>query len=190
MSFVSQVTISGKDSGGYVWQNVIHVRGSDTPPIEVSVMSELASYILAGLCTAMAAAKADTNIVLNVGVKVVLPAASFTYNAPANMEGMRTGTENVGAIAGKITMYPTEGTATGRMFLNGCLDDDFDRDSISGAYLTLLNDVADALNLIDGSDVTHAWELGIFNKETSAFVSVDECRSVATPGVLSKRVRN
>lgn len=190
MSMIFQVTISGKDGGGYLWQNVIHVRGSDTPPIPVSVYQALADFIDVGLVAAMTQAKADSNIILNIGVKEVLPGSSFTYNHPVNEPGTRSGVENVGAIAGKITEYPESGTVTGRMFVNGCLDSDFVNDTISTMYEPLLAEVADALNLIDGTDPGHAWELVIFNKVTSAAVVVDESATVSTPGVLSKRVRS
>lgn len=186
---IFQVTISGKDSGGYVWQNVFHVRGTLAAAVTTADFQALVTFVTDELIPPMAAAKADSNVMLNIGVKQVLPVATYTYNSPINQAGDRSGTENLGAVAGKITMYPVSGAITGRMFLNGCLDTDFEADVIVTAYQTLLDGVADALNLFDGSPLSYLWELGIYNKETSGFVVVDECASQQRPGVLSKRVR-
>lgn len=186
---IFQVTISGKDGGGFLWQNVIHIRGTVATTPTLADMKELADYVQGNLITPLRAAKAESNTMLNIGIKEVLPGSSFTFNRPMNEPGDRVGTENVGAVAGKITMYPETGAITGRIFINGCLDDDFDKDVIQPAYETLLDDVADALNLIDGSPITFLWELGIFNKDTSGFVPVDGCATQQQPGILSKRVR-
>lgn len=187
-----QCTINGKDSGGYIWQNVFHLTGDDTGEDETtaSYLSDAAAAMQSALEDPMSNAKAATNVILSYQTKLIVPVTSFTFTRLANVPGQRESAESVGALGGKLIMYPNSGFTTGRMFINGCLETDFTADIISDTYKTLMDAIATALETFNGSDVDHHWQLVLLHKKTGNTSPVNDVETQITPGILGKRVRN
>jgi hypothetical protein len=189
MAKTLQVTISGKDGGGYVWQNVFHVTSTDEIHSEHDILSALVDAVDDVVRPAMVFAMNESVTILDIAARLIGGAAGYTFHKPVSFDGSRGGDATAGAIAGKLAFYPETGAHIGHMFVAGVQADDYVNDSITDGYATLLRAIADALESFDGTDATYAWQFVIYNRKTLATIAVASAAALLTVGVLSKRVR-
>ena len=189
MPRTAQCTISGKDAGGYIWENVFYMRTADSAASDFSTLHDLTDTIDTDIIPALKPAMNESCSILNIAAKFIDPAGSYTVNKPINEPGTQAGTPSVGALCGKITWFPDTAFVTGRQFIAGPTDEDFDVDVPTSAYQTLLAAIVTAFLLFDGTAGTYLWQFGLWTRKTKAFQNFIAGVPMGSPGVLSKRVR-
>lgn len=186
---ILQTTLSGKDAGGYIFQNVGHFSTDDDDTEEFTVLSAMnAAYQLAVIDPYTAAAN-ESVLLLNIASRFVSPSGSYSVNLPINEAGIQAGDPSVGALCGKVGFYPATGSRVGRIFVAGPIDANFTNDQATTAYLTLLSAVGSAFVSFDGTGGPYNFQFGLWGKVLSGFSPLVEQAAIATPGVLSKRIR-
>jgi hypothetical protein len=184
-----EVTISGRDAGGFVWQNVFHVNTDDTTSDLPTLLGALTEYIAGIIPTPLSEAMNSAALILDVAAREIQPSTSYTYHLPQNILGTRGDPASVGAVCGRINFLPATGTKQGRMFVPCGCDGDFVMDVITDDYLDLLNAVGDAYNGINGSEAPYGWQLVVYAKEAETTVDVTAHSIAAYPTTLNKRIR-
>jgi hypothetical protein len=185
---IYECTISGRDGGGYVWQNVFHVEGDDSAGNEVFMLKALTDYVTTNIVPVLAAAQSGDGRIYDVAARQAT-ASSFTYHNPIDVAGTRAGGENVGAVCGKIAWFPLTGSRVGHQFISGCLPGDYVGDVLQPAYKTLLDDLITVFMAMDGTPALELWQFVVLNKKTVVATHVAAGVALVGPGVLSKRVR-
>jgi len=186
---VIQLTISGKDAGGYIWQNVQHFQTSDDAATQTVLLNAFLDAAELALIDPYTACMNESCVILNLGARVINPTTSYTINRGHNDAGLQAGDPSVGALAGKIGFYPSAGADTSRIFVAGPTTDDFTNDAATDPYLTLLQALGDAFLTFDGTAMPYQFVFGIWSRDTSDFTAITGATAQSSPGVLSKRVR-
>lgn len=191
MAETFQVTISGRESGGFVWENVFHVTNSYGGTDSTFAQSgTLAALVAATIVPDYAASMASDATILAVSARAIDAVPSLTNVIPSVVPGTRGASGQVGSIAGRIVFIPTPGsTRPSSMFCPGGMPGDFVNDQIQAPYLGFLNAVGDDFLLLDGSDVTYQWQLVQWHKKTSSSTNIDEFYVSPNPSSLNKRIR-
>jgi len=189
MAKTLQVTYSGKDSGGYVWQNVFHVEIEEGADNEAVYLSAVADVIDTAITDALAAAMADTCAIYDLATKVIFDVPSYSFHKVLNRVGDRDVNQDTGAIAGKIVWFPVAGNAVGHQFITGVCEGDYESDVIQGPYEILLAAVKDAFLTLNGTAAPYVPQLTIYNKVTNAHQDVASGAVLLSPCILSKRIR-
>jgi len=184
-----QLTISGRDSGGFVFQNVLNLSTTDdVSPIKdvlTAILNEFDATILPEYTSCMSTG----SHILNTGARMSGLTPSYTMNRPQTTIGSRGSPELPGGVASMITWYPENGTHTGRIFVVGPINTDYIDDQISSTLLTLLQDLGDAFMTWDGSDPTWGWQLLIVNQTALTAEKVVSYAVRNRPTLLNKRIR-
>lgn len=189
MPKILELTVSGKDAGGYIWENVLHFSTDNAGQPDALDCDALNTQFITNVEDALLGAMNESTSILNYGSRVILPTPSFTVNTPSNSVGTQVGSPSVGALCGKISFYPDNGKLTGRMFVAGPVDEDFTADEATTAYMELLTDIVTGLLVFDGSLAPFDFQFGLFSKGTQIFVPFTSGKPRSSPGVLSKRIR-
>lgn len=189
MPRVVQMTISGIDGGGFVFQNVFHLQTPDTAADVPTLLAAACDEVNTNIMPPINAAMHTSAKILDIAAKVINPTTSYTIHKPVSLGGSRSGVASVGAVAGQLSFYPAAGTHVGRMFVMGGLIVDWVLDQIQSAYAGLLDNIAAALIAENGTAATYAWQFGIWNKSTPAFLPVVSSTHKLLPTTLNKRLR-
>lgn len=186
---IVQVTVSGHDFNGFVWENVFYLQTEITPPSTADYLDNTLEWVHGTLITEMSLAMSSQNVITDIAAKLVNPGSSYTLHKTENINGARDVDQDSGAIAGVIKWYPAEGAQTGRNYITGVGEGDYLNDFIAGPYSALLDDLKDAFLNLSGTDFGTVWLFVIYNKKTAATQAVIRGEVVNKCGVLSKRVR-
>lgn len=185
------VTISGKDAGGFVFENVFHVQnvyaGANTP---FKQAGDLASYVIDNIVPSYLGAMNDNAEILAVSGRCIDTSGSFTNTKPAASFGTRPGVAYPGAVQGRLVFIPSvPPLRVSSFYVAGSCEGDFVNDIILSTYQTMLEALGDAFMLIDGSDATYAWQLIQFHLATTTSTDIDEYYVSPNPTTLNKRMR-
>lgn len=186
---IIEVTISGKDSGGYIFQNVSHYQTDDTETTDATLLEAMNSAIVDNVITPYTNCMNSSSTILNVASRMKSPTPGFTINLPMNEPGTVEGDPAVGALCGKIGFYPDAGYRVGRMFVAGPVDQAFTDDQATSTYQGELQSLGDAFVGIMASIGTYHFQFGLWGKPLSGFVAFTRSKAMGSPGVLSKRIR-
>jgi hypothetical protein len=189
MPRIIESTISGRDAGGFVWENVFHVLTSDDVTDTFPLLTALNSEIETSIMPAFTAAMAAGTFLLDIASKIIDPATTYTLHQSENEEGARVGDAALGAIAGVLKWLPVTGIHTGRMFICCGLIGDFVNDVMDAAYHGLLTTLANAFTALDGSDPSFGWQLTIHSKKAGTDTPVAGNSVLFRPTTLNKRLR-
>jgi len=189
MAITLQMTISGIDGGGFAFQNVFHIQSESGVGTDFEVMNAANLMVVTDIIPVYQDAAVDEYHFLDVAAKIIDPNPSYTVHDPIDVVGSRVGDQAMGAIAAMISFYPSGGSHIGRIFVVGSNTSDWANDFVVPAYFTLLNALGDAFIAIDGSAPTYAWQFGIWNKSTPAFLPVTHYVTSGRPTTLTKRMR-
>lgn len=184
-----EVTISGRDKGGYVFENVVNLTTDDMAASVAAVLDAINQEVVTVIIPAYKAAMTAGCFLLDVASRMSGITPSYTLHTPINEEGARVGEANPGAIAGVINWLPATGVRIGRMFVPGNVVGDFVGDVIEAAYLALLQDLANAFTTWDGTPAIWAWQLKILNKTANTTVDVAGSTVRTRCTALNKRMR-
>lgn len=189
MSRVVEITISGIDGGGFAWQNVFHMQTTDDAATVPVLLAACNTEVNTNIVPVLAAAMSSVYKILDVASKVIDPTPSYTIHKPISTGGGRASTAAIGAVCGSISFFPAAGNHVGRIFVVGCLQGDWALDVIGGTYSGLLDNVGTAFVGEAGGAPTYAWQFGIWNKSTPAFLPVVSSQTKQRPTTLNKRIR-
>lgn len=187
---VIEIVVSGKDGGGFVFENVMHI-GSGNPLMANDFnLAKAAVQLFSTTCMAsyLAGLPASASV-LAIRGRVVSPAGGLSYVKPVGTAGGAAGVQSSGTLGGGLIMIPTTGVKpVGHSYLPWANDGDITNDVVSPALTTRIQNYCDTLDLLDGSDENNM-ALTIYNKALLTDVLVDECQPMGYPVVLSKRGR-
>lgn len=188
-----QVTISGVDFNGFVFQNVFYLESDPGIHNPAEHLKATCDWVDTTLLPDMLNAMVSQCTILDISSKYVKPDSSYSIHKSVNLPGERDLNQSTGATAGVIQWVPLVGPETGRQYISGVAEGDFVNDFISSAYLTLLEPLRDAFINLTGTDAPYTWVFVVYSKGDSVVpattdpvivgVVVNKC------GVLSKRVR-
>jgi hypothetical protein len=190
MTQTIQATISGIDSGGYLWENVFHVTTNTVLTSEHDILDAMNTKINSVITGPYALAMSSQCKILDIASKIIGGAASYTLHKAVNIPGTRDISAYPGPVNGKIAWLPKTGSHVGHQYLAGACNGDFDTDIILPGYKTLVEAVIAAFMTLDGSDISYGWQLVIYNRKTLAAISVAAGVALLTACYLSKRARN
>lgn len=187
---ITQITTSGIDSGGFTWENVIHVQCSDPTGSLADFLDQVNDLYVTGVASVYADAMTDKAKILDISSKIVAPTTSYTLHRPVTIPGTRALDPAVGQIATCISWLPQSGNKLGRMFAVGAAIGDFVLDIIDPAYAGLVEALGTAImTTFDGSDPITAAQLVIFDKQTGVGTIVDGRQVKQYSTTLNKRCR-
>ena len=186
---ILQLSISGKDGGGYIWQNVQHFSTGDDDTAQNEVMNALLDAVEATILDPYSAVMNESSSILNIGARFISPTTSYTINRGENIVGINAGTPAIGALAGKIAFYAAVGANSGRIFVAGPTDESFTLDQATEAYLTLLQSLGDSFLTFNGITGPFSFGFGVWSIDTADFTLTVAATAQSSPGVLSKRIR-
>ena len=184
-----QTTISGKDSGGFIFENVLNLTTDDMVSTVQEVLDAINLEVTTVILPAYAAAMTLANVLLDVSSRMSGITPSYSLHNPVSIVGARDLDSAVGALSGVLNFLPVSGVFIGRMFVAGCAVRDFVNDIIDPDYLGLLEDLAGALGTWDGTNATWHWQLKVLNKVANSTVSVTGVTARNRPTTLNKRMR-
>jgi hypothetical protein len=185
-----QATLSGKDSGGYAFQNVMHFTTTNDTDDEHTILNALNQELVDNLLPSFTAAMSDSTYLLNIGSRLVGNGVSgYTLNHPLNIPGDRDLQQYPAPVSGKLAFYPKTGGNVGHIYLAGACDGDYIGDAIQSTYQGLLEDIITALETYDGTDATFGWQLVVYNRKLFAGIAVASVVALLTACYLSKRAR-
>lgn len=183
-----RVTLTGVDSGGYIFENVFHVLGQFTTESMYFLARQLNDYLSDPFLVVYLEAFPNVCKLLTSSVVSLLPDAGITHVAVVNEFGARDIAQSSGTLALGLKMVPEDGVPpVGHQYVPCLGDGDVAADVVipDGSFSALASAYFD----IDGSAPTWAWQLAIWNKSTSTARPVDEVSLMVKPVVLSKRQR-
>jgi hypothetical protein len=184
-----QVTISGHDFNGFVWENVFHLAVDIDPPSAAAILTATNSWVETTLIPPLLAAMSNQCTILDIASKYVAPGSSYTLHKAQNSNGTRDLAQDSGAVAGRLAWYPSDGKVVGHQFISGVCEPDYSNDYISDAYKVLLEAVRDAFLLLSGTDGIFVWQFVLYSRKTAGVVPIDAGEAMLRIGILSKRVR-
>lgn len=184
-----QLTISGHDAGGFVFQNVLNISTTDDMSPNKDVLTAILDEIDTVILPPYQAAMSTGSIILDTAARFNGLISSYTMHRPQDAGGARATMEYPGGVCSMLTWFPESGVHVGRMYVVGPINTDFQGDEISPTYLTLLEDLGDAFMTWDGTNATWGWQLLIVNQTA---LTAEKAVSYAVrhrPTLLNKRIR-
>lgn len=183
-----RVTITGIDAGGYVFENVFVVNGEFTTEPMYQIAHLLEDYLEDPFLVTYAEAFPSDVTILTMSVVTLLPDPGITYVMTHNVAGGRDVVQASGTLALGFKLIPTDGVPPiGHQYVP-CLGDG---DVLADVVVVdpSFSALETAYGAINGSAPTYAWQLAVWNKETSTGRPVFSAQLMGKPVVLSKRQR-
>lgn len=185
---VMRVTITGVDSGGYVFENVFYVQGTFTTESMYVLATNLASYLASPFLDDYKDVFPSTCKILTLSVASVDPDPGLSAVRVVNENGVRGIVQSSGTLAVGLKLVPDDGVPPlGHQYVPCVGDGDVVADLLDDP--SSFDGLAAAYANIDGSATTYAWQLGIWGGDPKVFREVDIVSVMAKPVVLSKRQR-
>lgn len=188
---IFQVTISGTDPGGFVWENVFHVSGQlSTGKTVFGTAGDLAAFVAANVVPTQVDAMHVLSKVLAVSVRGVGADASFTNTKPVPTAGTRMGDASIGGVCGRIGFIPSDPPLVISSWFQCCgLLTDYLNDVITGPYEGLLHDLAVALEGMNGSEPINIWQFCQYHKKSDTSTPIVDDFVSPNPTLMNKRIR-
>lgn len=186
---IAEVTLSGTDVSGNVWENVIHFETDDTAGTQKELMDDLAQKVQDDLLDSYQAAMNENCIIRDIGVRILKPFPSYASHYPVNLPGSRSGKPAPGAVSLLLRLAAAVGTVLGGLYLVGLMDEDYDGDSPSETYLAFVAAIATALIGFNGTTGLYAWQIVNFAKESGISTPFTAWFTRNKMTTLNKRMR-
>lgn len=188
-----QVTISGIDKNGFVWQNVFYMLVAEGSHATNVVLHHACEWANDQLMDTLQAAMSFQNSIFDIAAKYVKPDSSYTIHKSLNLVGARESNADSGAIGGVIQWIPQDGPETGRQYITGVCVNDYQNDFIVDVYRGFLEDIIVAFMSLTGNDGLFDWIFVVYSKGDNVTPAttdpVVEGTVIGKAGVLSKRTR-
>jgi hypothetical protein len=185
---IVQVTLSGKDAGGFVFQNVMHCTVDPGADDEPTVLADVCDTYEIALETPYKNAIPDSFKLFDLAARFIDGAGGFTFHKPLNIIGMRVENASAGALAARATFYPASGPHSGHMYIAGVVDGDVEDDLLTDAYIALVQDVVDGVVGIVGAGA-HAIQSCLYIKNGATTLAIVFGYVDVAVRSLSKRLR-
>jgi len=185
-----QVTISGTDFNGFVWQNVFYLTCNNGIANIFDTLDATNTHVHGILMTPLRNCMSNQNTILDISSRYVKPDSSYSISKVENSPGNRDALADSGAIAGKIQWLTLEGPETGRQYITGVCEDDYQNDFITDAYAALLDTLGTAFESLAGTVGGFTWDFVVYSKgDVPTVDSIIGHVIYLKAGVLSKRIR-
>lgn len=183
-----RVTITGVDSGGYVFENVLTINGTFSTEAMYQIAQTLGDYLADPFLVTYVEAFPNVVKILTLSVVTLLPDPGITFIQAVNEFGGRDVMQASGTLALGFQLVPNDGVPpVGHQYVPCLGDGDVEADVI--VVDPTFTALAAAYAAIDGTAPTYAWQLAVWNKETKTGRPVFHATQMVKPVVLSKRQR-